>query len=203
MILSIGDYAALSGLMLAVTGGNYLISDALNSATETSISSQIEVLEVEIGSDFDRMEEKFDALRADVVGTIEAGMEARGDELLLAFSKMRENVAGFTVRLANIEPESAIYSQFADLAREPGSTASLYRLGNSALASIYITDTSDPKALRLQQLIEKAAEQEDSDLRVEFTFGSEALASDGEFRARLLERQLRDLQEQIQELKSE
>ncbi|ARC89242.1 hypothetical protein [Rhodovulum sp. MB263] len=134
-----GDYVAIAGLLVAMTGSQYLISQAQTSAAEAKLGARIDLLQAETTSglevlkvafdtrvgraelglkaDIQKLRDDFEGLSSGVRGIVDDGLRERTDEVVFAMTQLGEVSEKLTVRFANVDINSVFYSALLHKAR--------------------------------------------------------------------------------------
>jgi len=220
--LSGGDYVAIAGLLVAMTGSQYLISQAQTSAAEARLGGRIDLLqaaatsgfeaievafdtrvgraELDLKADIQKLRDDFDGLSSDVRGIVDEGLRERTDEVVFAMTQLGEVSERLTVRIANVDINSMFYSGIRDLASSPGNQGSFYEVGEVAFATLELTDIKGATATRVQELASNALSESDTPVQVQFILRPDYVVRDVDYKKSLLSRRIRALQEQLDNL---
>lgn len=188
--------------MLAVTGSNYLISEAQIEASEARLDGQIESISSVGSRERNDLQTAFSELSSEIKSIVGSGLEARTDEVVMALSKLDGATENLTVRLANMRVESELFERFEQLAMEPGSDTYVYRIGDTAYGSIELDYLKGRPAREIQRLVQLAKDKDDASVEVQFVMQPDHLMRDNAYSQTLLEERIRALRTQLETMKN-
>lgn len=202
--LKLGDYAALVGALVLVVGAgvgsNSLVSASQVDAAEARLAATIALTAQQASAERANLAAQFSQFSNDITEIVEQGVEKRTDQLLAAMSNLTQASDIVTVRVANFPSEGRFIEAFGEVASSYGTSAVIYNLGNTGIASMSISDFSSETAAALQALIEQTPQIERDMLTMQFELGTETLWSSEAMQVRMLEAELQEIESRIERL---
>lgn len=169
--LELGDFLALAGFMFLSFGANYVTTGAQIQAESNKIVGELKLTDQKMNSGQLGLSEKFDQLSLDVGSRIEAGLEARSNEIALGISKLSGVSENVWVSIANMKVGGVAYQGFVDLSEAYGSDTNLFVLQNVAYGRIELDSLTDLKAQGIQNMIAAISPKELIGLQVSIGVG--------------------------------
>lgn len=171
--LSFPDYAALAALLLTAVGSQYAITSAQIDASEARLTAALSIQGDTNTKAVSELSSKFDRMVLEISGIVEKGVAARSDEVMIALSSWLGSDDAFTVKVANIPLQSALYQGIFTMAQMDGSEAWIYTLDSSAIAGIRVKGFDDKNAISLRELLHQASDSVYDGIQVRFDLNAQ------------------------------
>lgn len=166
--LSLGDYSALAGLLLATTASNYLIIDAKIDASEARQALEVRASTTNLTTELSALSVKFDVLGGSISEAVNRGLQDRRNEVLLALTDFGRNIEGFQVTVANIPTDSAFLQDIQNFCISGVfGGGQVLAIGETSVATCSFQSIDAAKASSIVQMYEAAFAINDQ-IQVEF-----------------------------------
>lgn len=152
--LTRSDYFALIALTFTACGGVAAYIHVSNQALQNKLQGELRVVNAEIRADLRKISDNVDQTGSDMQSVVNAALEARTDEVLLAITRLTDMASGFTVSVSNLDLDSQAFQSIDAYAATYGRETRKFIILDKAHVEVTLDEITGHSALALQEVIE-------------------------------------------------
>ncbi|MEM8571528.1 MAG: hypothetical protein AAGG56_11510 [Pseudomonadota bacterium] len=153
-----GEVLALTGVIIAVVGTNWVITDYAVRGSIADVRVEMAALTSRVDENLKFFRDDLNEAAADITETVEAGLQRRSNEIvesLLASSKVDD---GWTIRVANVPIDSSTSEKLMALAGLPEARANVFSIAGKFSYEFAVPSLTDQTAMLVQSAYDSALE---------------------------------------------